>query len=126
MTAATAGRKGSLSLYGDAYRPYSVLRQFAADGSSSVVAGAAPTASLVDGDANIAVFNPGEIIISPSGMIYVWDAGNGVIRTVSGEGNTDTWGAPEKQCDLYSVVTAGEIKKVQELGATSLLAAGGR
>ena len=114
--------KGSLSSYGDAYRPYSVLRQFAADGSSSVVAGAAPTASLVDGDANIArFFNPGEMVISPSGMIYVWDAGNGVIRTVSGEGNTSTWGAPEKQCDLYSVVTAGEIKKVQELGACRFL-----
>lgn len=103
--------------YGIGYRPYSVLRQFTVDGRSSVVAGKAPTAAWADGDADTARFsNPGELAISPSGTIHVWDAGNGVIRTISEAGQTSTWGVPEKQCDLSGLVTAGETKKVEELG----------
>lgn len=98
-------------------RPYSVLRKFASDGSSSVVAGKAPMAPLVDGNAEAVRFSsPRELIISPSGTMYVWDAGNRVIRTISEAGETSTWGAPERPCDLYGVVTAGETINIQEIG----------
>jgi hypothetical protein len=94
-----------------------VLRQFSLDGTSSIVAGKAPAASLVDGNADMArFFNPETLTITPSGIINLWDHGNGVIRRISESGQTSTWGTPEKTCEWYDLVTPEKPQKIQELG----------
>ena len=99
------------------YIGYSVLRRFSLDGTSSVVAGQAPTASLVDGKADAARFSTlGALTVTPSGFVHVWDGDNGVIRSISETGDTGTLGNPQNECDWSGAIFAGKNVKIQNLG----------
>ena len=109
--------KGLQPGYASIATSYSLVRQLSVNGTSTVVAGKAPTASLVDGNAEAARFSkPGALTVASSGTVYMADSGNGVLRSISEMGQTSTLGNPEKECGLYDVVTAGKVIKIQDLG----------
>ena len=109
--------KGIQPIYTSTIANYSLVRQFSANVTSTVVAGKAPTTSLVDSNAEAARFSkPNALTVASSGVVYVADSGNGVLRSISEMGQTSTLGDPEKECGFYDVVTAGKVIKIQDLG----------
>ncbi len=109
--------KGRQPGYESLFASYSLVRQFSPNGASTIVAGKAPTASLVDGNADAARFSkPSALTVASSGTVYMADSGNGVLRSISDMGQTTVLGDPEKECSLYEVVTAGKVIKIKDLG----------
>lgn len=83
-------------------KPYSLIRRFTANGtSSSVVAGILSGAGALDGTGSAArFFQPLGLAVGKTGTLYVADSNNNVIRAISPDGTTRTLGAPGKPSAL--------------------------
>lgn len=68
------------------------IRKILPDGTTSLFSGSATTAGDADGVAATALFNaPAGITYASSGLLYVADAGNNVIRTLTATGEAATY-----------------------------------
>ena len=96
---------------------YSILRQFSADGQSSVVAGKASIAPLVDtGKKKTTQFyRPAALTVTPSGVIYVLD---GVIHTISEAGQVSTLDkTTESNCIFNNYAFTESPAKIQDIAS---------
>jgi DNA-binding beta-propeller fold protein YncE len=67
------------------------IRKIAPDGTVTTIAGMALVAGSVDGPASSATFNaPSAVAVDSSGVLYVADTGNALIRKIDLSGNVST------------------------------------
>ena len=94
-----------------------ILRQFSMDGKSSVIAGKASVAPLVDADKKkIAQFSrPAALTVTPSGVIYVFD---GAIHTISEAGQVSTLDkTAESRCIFNNYAFTEGPAKIQDISS---------
>lgn len=86
-----------------ARRTYALIHRSQRDGAADLQVGTASRPGWADGLGGAARFNsPGPLAMGKSGMLYVRDRDNGVLRTVQSDGTVGTLGKAGNPCDRFT------------------------
>lgn len=100
---------------------HALIQRFPGTGAADLKVGTASSPGWADGSGSAARFDgTGALAVGKSGVLYVRDRYNGVIRTIQPDGMVGTLGKPKNQCEQGT----GPINEVSFCGAEAIAADG--